>query len=181
MPALAGGGAQAPLAAPSPTARRWVQQLGLMGRLLRNHERAWRRRAAGNVKLHHTSAAAASARGVDMHLLTNMDLVGWRKASGHSVTISGLGELMLRHARAALRQGSVMKPGDDHFCTLPCSICGNCPESGTRGGVTHISCSNCGADLPRDLASTTNEALRNVVFMREATDALLLRAVPTEM
>lgn len=177
--AMAGAGSPAVPAVPSPaTSKRKVRELGLAGRLLREQGRAWRRRVAGHVKLHHTSSAAASARETDIHVLTTLDVRGWRRISPHSVTITNLGQLALRYARAARRQGTVLMAGDDHFCTLPCSVCGHSPPTGTRGAVKHINCFNCGADLPRDLASTTNEARRNVVFADEAFNALLLRATP---
>lgn len=105
--------------------------------------------------------ACAAALASDVRVLTTADIKDWKAASPFSVTILGLGQLATRHARAALRQGSVFRPGNDHFCTLPCEVCGDCPESGTRGGVTHITCHACGADVPHDLAATNNEARRN--------------------
>ena len=172
--------AAVPAAAPAAH-RALVQGLQAQERHLRGHERAWRRRVKGHVKLNHTSMARAAALASDVHVLTTADIQGWRRSSPHSVSISGLGQLAIRHAHAARRQGSVLRPGDDHYCTLPCEVCGDCPESGTRGGVTHIACPACGADVPRDLASTNNEARRNCVFAAEAYDALLLLAASLQM
>ena len=145
---------------------------------LARHEHAWRRRAAGLARLMHTAAGAAAARSCDVELVPPFDARAWSRSSPHTAAVMRPGLLLPCHARAALRQGTAFLPVGEQWTTAQDQVCGDVPASGSRGGVTHVACPSCGADTPRDGASTVGTARRSCVLCAEATAALELRLVP---